>query len=361
MFRSEPGTSPFPTTVDPIDPFDRVIAAEGRFGMYESHYLKANAPDGSAALWLKHGLIVPTLDARFPAAAQFWVVLWQAREGVKPRVWYQPVALHDVALDPRRLGIAWGGDSGEVRLDPARASGNLGGDPGVSWHIDMVDELPPLRHFTSAWMYSPGLPTTKLHTPSPRVRLRGTLTAGEAKLDLARWVGHRGHNWGRRPTHRYVYGSCNIWEGGADLTVDAFSAQGRLGEIPTPWATVVRGLQGGASFGRGSLYAAMHGAAWVEWPAWTAWGAGRGRKRVRLEMRLDPAHAVGLRYLHPDGGISYCYGVKNATVDLMVGRERAHSRAGELEFLFPEPLEGIALHGSDSLGALNEEAARDVT
>jgi hypothetical protein len=71
-------------------------------------------------------------------------------------------------------------------------------------------------------------------------------------------------------------------------------------------------------------------------------------------MRLDPARAAGLRYLHPDGTVSYCYNVKDADTRLVLGTVSYRSRAGELEFLFPDPVPGIPLHGESSVDQLRD-------
>ena len=53
---------------------------------------------------------------------------------------------------------------------------------------------------------------------------------------------------------------------------------------------------------------------------------------------------AGLRYAHPDGRESYCYNTKSADVALTAGGRTYTSRQGELEVLFPEPLDGVPLH-----------------
>ncbi|MGH3443027.1 MAG: hypothetical protein ACRDUY_13485 [Nitriliruptorales bacterium] len=334
------------------DPYERIVAADGRPGIYESNYLKGNARDGCGAFWVKHNVLVPADGSALPAVAEFWCVLWLAADGWRPRVWKRVAPLGSVRLAGDRVEI----EAESVHLRPGRASGELPGPPAVSWELAIEDELPPLRHFGADWMYEKGFPRKKLVTGSPRAIFTGRFTIGDRSVAVDRWVGHRNHNWGTEHAERYAYGSCSLWEDGADLTVEGFTVQVRLvGPLRSPWSTLVRGMDGAVPYGEGSLHGMLRHAGDVDWPVWTAWTGGR-RGRVRLEMALDPAHAAGLRYLHPDGRLSYCYNAKDATVDLLLGGVRHRSRGGELEFLFPDPIDGIALHGEATVEELADAA-----
>jgi hypothetical protein len=340
-----------------LETFERIIAASTR-GIYESNYLKANAPDGSGAFWLKHNVLSPPEGSEMPAAAELWCVLWLAEEGWRPRVWKRVVGLEDVELATDRVAI----DVGVVRLEPDHATGEMPGggaagdeEDAISWDLRIRDELPPLHHLASAWMYEKPFPRKKVVTGSPRAIFDGSFTLGERTLDVGSWVGHRNHNWGTEHAERYVYGSCNLWDDGADLTVEGFTVKVRLaGPVRSPWLTLLRGLEEGSPYGRGTVWAMLQNSGEVAWPRWIAWGGGR-HGGLRLEMRLDPDHVAGLRYLHPDGAVSYCYNAKDAAVNLVRGGVRHTSRAGELEFLVPDPVEGIALHGHASLDELRAD------
>lgn len=336
-----------------MDVHERVVSADPavrRAGVYESHYLKANAPDGSGALWLKHNVLAPAPGSAVPEVAEFWLVLWGREDGFRPRVWKQVVPLADVALDGSGVGVT----SDVARLRPDAASGAM---EDARWELTWRDELPPLRHLAADWAYTGGFPRKKLVTPSPRLRLAGSVTTGGRAVDVGGWVGHRGHNWGSEHAHRYAYGTCNLWDDGADLTVDGFTAKVRVGPVTSPWLTVLRGLAGGAPYGSGRTGSLLSQSGAVDWPTWTAY-AGRHRDRIRLEMTLDPDHAAGLRYLHPDGRLSYCYNAKDARVLLLRGGARHTSTAGELEFLVPAPIAGVPLHGEGSPEELRAAAAQ---
>ncbi len=80
------------------DSYERIIAADAPSGLYESNYLKGNAPDGSGAFWLKHNVLTPAAGAVLPPVAEYWCVLWRDADGWVPRVWKRTVPLGDVSL-----------------------------------------------------------------------------------------------------------------------------------------------------------------------------------------------------------------------------------------------------------------------
>lgn len=338
-----------------METYERIIAAE-KSGIYESNYLKANAPDGSGAFWLKHNVLAPPEEADLPPAAEFWCVVWRDVWGWRPRVWKRVMPLDQVGLAPDRIAI----DAGEIMLTHEHASGRheagASDSPSVSWDLAIRDELPPLLHLGSAWMYEKSFPRKKVVTGSPRAVFDGTFTVGDETIAVDGWIGHRNHNWGTEHAHRYVYGGCNIWDQDVDLTIEGFTVQVRLaGPVKSPWLTLLRGMRDGTPYGAGTVGAMVRQSGRVEWPEWTAYGGRRGASRMRLGMRLDPDHVAGLRYLHPDGDVSYCYNAKDAEVVLLYGGDRFTSSAGELEFLFPEPIDGIALHGHETIEELRAE------
>lgn len=332
------------------DFYERIIAADGRSGIYESNYLKANAPDGSGAFWLKHNVLVPAPGVDFPPVAEFWAVLWGA-EG-PPRVWKRTVHLDAVHLSGERVEVS----SEDVTLRPDRATGRLAGEgDGIAWDLSMTHELPVLRHFDDDWMYTASFPRKKVVTGSPRAVFDGWFTVGDERIDVTGWVGHRNHNWGTEHAHQYAYGGCNLWEDGSDLTVEGFTVQVRLaGPLRSPWLTMLNGLERGARYGVGSVPASVRSLGKVDFPEWKASVPTADGRRARVRMRMDPSRAAGLRYLHPDGTVSYCYNVKDADTYLVLGTVAYHSTAGELEFLFPDPVPGIPLFGEASVDEVHD-------
>jgi len=331
--------------------YERIIAADGTPGLYESNYLKGNAPDGSGAFWVKHNLLLPRQPSACPPVAELWCVVWLADDGWRPQVWKRVVPFESVTLGRDVVSL----DVGPVSLGPGRAVGELPGDPPVSWDLRWQDTLPPYRHFDDDWMYERPFPRKKLVTGSPRAVFAGAIDVGGRRVSVDGWVGHRNHNWGTEHAFRYSYGACNLWHDAEDLTLEGFTVQVKVaGPLRTPWLTGVGGLDRGERYGVGSLRGMFASAGRVRWPAWAGFVPERRGAPLHVRMELDPSHAVGLRYLHPDGQVSYCYNAKDATVVLTRGGHRSTSTAGELEFLFPAPIDGIPLHGE---GTLDELAA----
>jgi hypothetical protein len=312
-----------------MDAFERIVAARVR-GLYESNYLKANAPDGSRALWIKHNALVPVEGT---GLGEFWAVAFQ--RGQLPVVVKREVPWSEVRADPDAIRL----QCGDISLAPDRASGAVA---HVSWDLKMRGVQPALFHLPWARMYTGGFPKKKLLTPAPNLVFDGELRVGGERWPVDGWVGLRGHNWGTEHAFRYAYGSVNVWDDGADRTVDGFTAQIRVRGRTSPWLTSVVGRSPDVAKNRLRHWLGSGTVALDRWTArWPRPGGG-----VRLEMTTAPEAYAGLRYVHPDARESFCYNTKFADVIWEVERRRFTSRCGELEVLFPEPAPGIRLHPS---------------
>ncbi len=306
------------------DPWERIVSVHTR-GIYESNYLKANSPDGRRGLWLKHNLL---RRADGSGLGEFWVIRFT--RGTAPLVAKHEVPWEDLDLAEDRIGIR----CGPISLSPGRAQGAVA---DMRWDIQLRPTLPPLHHFPADWMYTAGFPKKKAITPAPNLRFNGELIVGEERWTLEDWVGLRGHNWGREHAYTYAYGNCNLWNDGADRTVDGFSARIRLpGGLISPWlSTLVARNPDHDLNGLGHWF----GGARVGPDFWTLRAGG-----CSLQMRCEASTYVGLRYAHPDGSESYCYNTKFADVHWSTPKNQHTSSMGELEILTPTPLPEIPLH-----------------
>jgi hypothetical protein len=312
-------------------PHDRVIALD-RTGIYESHYLKANGPDGQKAFWIKHTLFRPLQG---PAVAELWFVWFQ--RGRPTRVTRMDVPWERLALsDGPRI------DAGLARLAPDRAEGELG---GIRWDLTLSGGLPPLLHLGSDWLYRGPFPKKKILTPVPGLRFDGRLWLDGQPERVESWIGLRGHNWGSEHALTYAYGNCNDWEDGVERALDGFTARIRLLGRPSPPLTAlcVRAPEGDRDLTRPWLWL-HHGQ--IEDHAWHV-----RRPSTHLMMRCEPADMVGLRYNQPRGGEHYCYNGKFAQVSLRLGPHLLRSSRGELETFFAAPLPRIPLHPPASWAA----------
>ena len=310
------------------DRWERIVTARTA-GLYESNYLKANAPDGQRGLWIKHNLLRPLHGE---AIGEFWVVLFE--RGQAPIVAKREVSWSALEVDSRAILIR----SGEIALSAKRAKGKLA---DISWDLKLSGGLPPLYHLPYPWMYRASFPKKKSLTPVPNLVFSGRIHLGEIVWEVDRWVGLRGHNWGREHAYTYAYGNCNLWDDGGDRSFDGFTARIRLGSRLSPWLSSVVGHAPDIARNRVRDW---FGAGSVSPEHWAL--DFRGRTRVQLTMVAEPATYAGLRYAHPDGTESYCYNTKFADTIWQVDSTLFTSRCGELEVLFPEPLDGIPLHPS---------------
>jgi hypothetical protein len=179
------------------------------------------------------------------------------------------------------------------------------------------------------------------------MRWDGVLRWDDEEIKLEGWTGFRGHNWGTEHAWRYAYGNCNEFAEDPRLVVDAFSAKIRLGFLKSPYlsAAIVREGDQDIPFNRlGSIVGAR---AVLRFPRWELFIKGEDAEMewVQEGVALD---FVGLPYIHPNGKVSYCYNTKWAKTSLRlreggITRTR-YSERGELEFLFPKPLDGIPLY-----------------
>src|SRR5438874_10402590 len=131
------------------DAYERHLARDTP-GLYESHYLKANSPDGSEAFWIKHNLLVPKTGA---GIAEFWLVWF--RRGEAPRVWKREVPAPELTLRDDAIGLA--GD--RFRLDAAGCEGQIG---NAKWRFAFSGGLAPIFHYAYPAMYRGAFPKKKI-------------------------------------------------------------------------------------------------------------------------------------------------------------------------------------------------------
>jgi hypothetical protein len=329
------------------DDYERVLCGPEARGLYESNYLKANDPRGSGAFWIKYNLLAPR-DRSIPRFGELWAVVWRG-PGQRPMVVKQvvPGSLVQTAADSIRL------DLGLASLEPGRARGVIEDDGHrVAWDLALTDGDRPLIHFPHPVLYRIGFPKKKLLTPRPRQVFSGRIEIDDIAIPVERWVGLRGHNWGTEHAHSYAYGNANLWDQPGEWAIDAFSARILLGRRLSPWLSVgvLRRSRGEFRFNAPCRW--VNRSAKVGFPAWSVTFE-RDGATASTRWTLDPEDVAGLRYLHPDGRVSYCYNTKFARLEVDVrhaGRQdRRTTSKAELEFLTPVPIPGIPLHGNDRL------------
>ena len=279
--------------------------------LYESHYVKANSPDGRRAIWLKHTLLCagPNPEDRI---LELWAMAFALGE---PPV----IAKTEIPWAELQLGPGPTIACSMAHLEADRAWGQLS---DIRWDLGIQPGLGVLRHLPWRWLYAPWVPTAKVLTPETGLTLIGVLQLGAVTWDLENWVGLRGHNWGRDHAHRYGWLAVNHWEDSKRRSLEGFTACPRPG-----WPHFKRlVLHTGSKHGRLGL------------GGWTRSEDHPTRlvlpfSSLVAAAEAEPEDFVALRYRSPTGGSSICRCTKFARVELRHRDDRYRSLAGELEFI----------------------------
>ncbi len=196
-------------------------------GHYESFYLKAAAPEGGRAVWIRYTV---HRRPRAPLTAALWLTYFDAgRE--------RPLALKSRHPEAE-IAVPGGGylRIGEAEIAPGRARGAIAVDRSrASWELRFSDRHESLRHLPRESLYAARLPRTKLLSPHPGASFDGRLELEGEPVELAGWPGMVGHNWGSEHADSWT------WIHGAGLGADRSGffdlAAGRirLGPLRTPW------------------------------------------------------------------------------------------------------------------------------
>lgn len=327
--------------------FEQVQARTGGPGLYESHYLKGNAPERGPAFWLKYNFLIPTDPAHEPVA-ELWAVVWEG-PGRAPVVAKEVVPFSAFSTHAGLLHVAGNG----CLLTPTEALGSCRGlGHRVTWSLHLASLQPPLYHFPYGALYRIGFPRKKIVTPAPELLLDGVVRVDGREITVQGWKGLRGHNWGSEHALRYAYGNALAGEGADRVFVDGFSASVRIGPLASPLLSAAVLRQGDREIPFNAPRTWWNRRVSVAYPEWHATFEAGG-VRLQTSWSLDPADVAGLHYLHPDGKLSYCVNSKYARARFVItegGGERVvQADTAELEFLTPEPLPGVVYHGDRAI------------
>lgn len=312
-------------------------------GHVESHFLKANSPDGTRAIWIKYTLLVPE-PGRGKPVAELWAVAF-AEGGHRKRALKRSFPLSEALFEQAPFRICL--PTGELRSD--RAAGSLG---ELAWDLRIEARQPSFRPFPLRAMYTGAFPRSKSSTPNPDARVGGWFDAFGERWQLDGWRGAQGHNWGRSHAHGYAWLHANALshEPGAPAVegawLEALSGRVRVGGVLTPWLSVAGMYYGGRLVRFAGPRAMLSRAVQVDTRRFrfelTASGA-----RLRAEFSADPEQFVGLRYHDPDGGELACLNSKLArgklTLDDGDRQLTLYTHQAALELGTRTPGHGVAL------------------
>ena len=210
-----------------MDQGARFPKVPAKAGHYESFYIKACQPGGGRGIWIRHTV------HKHPGAepnASIWFVLFD-READGPRATKVTVPAAELSA-PAGSWIRVGG----AEIGPGRARGGVDTDAvKASWELTFAGDAEPCKYLPSDRLYETRLPKTKFVAPFPNARFDGRLEVGGETIDISRWPGMIGHNWGSEHAERWVWLEGTGFANSPDTYFDAGAARIKLGPWTTPW------------------------------------------------------------------------------------------------------------------------------
>lgn len=313
-------------------------------GHVESYFFRANDPERPRALWLKATIHQPLAGDR---VAELWCI---AFDGERHRTWANraTVPYEEASFSADRIEVAGASFS---LSEHGSAAGELesrnGSDP-CKWNVHFDAEAghlgAPLCMLPTRRLVDAPFPKSKLLTPMPLLRFRGTVSAFGEEMNVDGWHGMQGHNWGQEHAWEYAWGQCHFLDAELEpfCTVEAFSGRLRIARRTTPIISGMVVRRDGKEYRFDRLVDLWRQSARIDDLSWTLKMRGR-HGTARLEMKARPDDMVCLGYGNPDGRLSHCFNSKLARVSLRVSPHHGPSfectseHGGALELLRNEP------------------------
>lgn len=285
-------------------------------GHYESFYLKASAPEGGRAIWIRY--TVHKRPGHDPTCA-VWMTFFDVAGGT-PRAAKQQFG-PDALSTPDGAYLRVGGSE----IGPGSARGEVAaGDVHARWDLRFSDRHESLRHLPAEWMYQRALPRTKLLSPHPGALFDGTFEIDGERVEVAAWPGMVGHNWGAEHAESWVWIHATGPEGGeASDYLDIVAGRVRIGPLRTPWIANGALVLDGRRYQLGGLGRA-HGTEIDPEPAgcrFTVPGAG---VNVRGTVGAPAEQFVAWVYSDPAGGTHHALNCSISDLELRVERPDHH-------------------------------------
>jgi hypothetical protein len=197
-------------------------------GHYESFYVKACEPGGGRGIWIRH--TVHKRPGAEPNASVWFVLFDRAAAGPRAtKVTVPAPALSAPAGSWIRVG--------DAEIGPGRAEGSVDTEAlAAAWSLTFSADAAPCKYLPADWLYEAPLPKTKFVAPVPLAHFDGRLEVdGGETIELSRWPGMIGHNWGTEHAERWVWLEGTGFADSPDTYFDAGAARVRLGSRTSPW------------------------------------------------------------------------------------------------------------------------------
>jgi hypothetical protein len=294
-------------------------------GGYESWFISARDPDISRALWIRHTRHRPRHG---PETAALWCTLIDP-DLDRPRTVLKQVF---AAFPP------------DVTAGPARFQGHaVMGEQTARWDLAVTGGPPPLRPLRPPFLYRLPLPRTKLEATVPDGQVSGTLDLGGQRVELSRWRGTVGHNWGSEHADSWVWLHAADFGAAPDAWLEVVLARIKVGPARSPWTAMGAFSVGGepivlGGLGRLPSVDARPGQLSCDIPSPQA--------RLQLSVTTADDSSVAVPYTDPRGGSRTVHHAALATVELTLrrrgGRElKLTSDRGAYEYGSSQNMPGI--------------------
>ena len=278
----------------------------GRPGRLEVWYATLTDPRTGEGFWLHHELVAPR-DGGAPRR-QGWAVAFPP-DGPPQAARFEG----DASAGPGP-GLALFTAGGATVRD-----GALQGEAGdLTWDLRYDDgAAPPLHTFgAAAWRH--GLLPAAHAVAAPTARFSGTFTAGGRTFELDAAPGAVARIYGHGNAERWGWLHADLPGGDVLEIVAATSRRPGLDRL-APLSFVQLREHGTGDWPRLPLAAAPRLRTELRPDGFTTAGV-VGRRRLRAEVRLDPAHAITLDYDDTDPPGPSCTNSERAHLDLVVER-----------------------------------------
>jgi hypothetical protein len=197
-------------------------------GHYESFYIKASRPEGGLGVWIRHTVHKqPGSEPR----GSIWLTLFDAAAD-------SPVATK-ITVPASELDVPAGAyiKVDDATFAPGKATGSIATEAlEASWDLTFEDSGEAFHHLPYGFLYRAPLPRTKLLSLYPEARWSGRLTVDGREIELDRWPGMVGHNWGAEHAERWVWiQGAGFEEAGGGGWFDLAAGRIKIGPWTTPW------------------------------------------------------------------------------------------------------------------------------
>jgi hypothetical protein len=201
-----------------------------------------------------------------------------------------------------------------AQAGPGRFLGGAAmGGRTARWDLAIAGRQERLRPLRPAVLYRAPLPRTKLEASVPDGLVTGTLVVEGRTVDVSRWRGTVGHNWGSEHADSWVWLHAAGFAEAPDGWLELVLARIRVGRTRLPWTAM-----GALSLGDGQVPLGGLGRRplVIAQPARLTAGIPSPGARLKVTVKTAGEDAVAVAYANPSGGNREVRHAARATVEL---------------------------------------------